>query len=291
MTHKFFKTLLYRAIPAFIILFYIFIPFAANAQNKIPATYCISAEEMHLFDQINELRSDFNKTKLKISASLSYVAQTHVNDLLNNRPDTSICGLSSWSDNGNWKACCYNPYVLDEDCMWDKPKELTSYPYRGYELVTFFEDKVATDSVIRLWSSSREALDMILTRERYGQKKWICVGVGINEHYVSVWFGQRADKAGKPKICDNTEKAATVSAANDAQAKSFYYLIYGSFDNLKDAKEALKRLRKNDFPKAGILEKDNRRRVYLGKYNSLKEANFAKQSLSSTYREAWILKE
>lgn len=275
----------------FFVIGYLLLPATSQAQHKIPGDYCISAEEMQLFDQINELRSDYGKTKLKISASLSYVAHTHVNDLLNNHPDTSICSLSSWSDKGNWKACCYNPYVLNEKCMWDKPKELTTYPYRGYELVTYFEDEVSVDSVIRLWSDSREVLDMILTREKYKQKKWICMGVGINGHYVSVWFGQRADKTAKPHICDKTKGSAATAANTGQQEKSFYYLIYGSFDNVKDAKEALKRLQKSDFPKAGILEKDHRTRIYLGKFNNLKEANFAKQNLPYTYREAWILKD
>ena len=274
-----------------IVLWYLFLPITSEAQHKIPDDYCISAEEMQLFNQINELLTDYDKTKLKISASLSYVAHTHVNDLQNNRPDTSICNLSSWSDKGSWKACCYNPYVLNEKCMWDKPKELTTYPYRGYELVTFFEDEISVDSVIRLWSTSREVLDMILTREKYKQKKWICMGIGINEHYVSVWFGQRADKTAKPHICDQTSSSTAVATTASQQGESFYYLIYGSFDNLKDAKEALKRIQKNDFPKAGVLEKNNRTRIYLGKFNNLKEANFAKQNLPYTYREAWILKD
>ena len=274
-----------------IVLWYLFLPITSEAQHKIPDDYCISAEEMQLFNQINELLTDYDKTKLKISASLSYVAHTHVNDLQNNRPDTSICNLSSWSDKGSWKACCYNPYVLNEKCMWDKPKELTTYPYRGYELVTFFEDEISVDSVIRLWSTSREVLDMILTREKYKQKKWICMGIGINEHYVSVWFGQRADKTAKPHICDQTSSSTAVATTASQQKKSFYYLIYGSFDNLRDAKEALKRIQKNDFPKAGVLEKNNRTRIYLDKFNNLKEANFAKQNLPYTYREAWILKD
>jgi len=284
------KTQIFRSLLV-IVLWYLFLPITTEAQNRIPDTYCISAEEMRLFNEINRLRSDYGKTKLKISTSLAYVAHTHVNDLQVNHPDTSICGLSSWSDKGSWKACCYNPYVLNEKCMWDKPKELTSYPYRGYELVTFFEDKLSVDSVIKLWSSSREVLDMILTQEKYGQKKWICAGVGINEHYVSVWFGQRADKTAKPRVCDKTAETATAITANASHEKSYYYLIYGSFDNDRDAREALKRLQKKDFPKAGILEKDNRTRIYLGKYVSLKEATYVKQNLPYTYREAWILKE
>jgi len=273
-------------------LFFSFSYLSATSQKRIPDDYCISINEMKLFKNINELRADYDKPKLKLSSSLSYVARLHVNDLLNNHPDTSICGLSSWSDNGEWKACCYNSYVLDEECMWDKPKELTSYPYRAYELVTYFEDQFTTDSVIKIWSGTRQVIDMILTRGKYEQKKWVCFGVGINDHYVSVWFAQRADKVPVPAVCDTTYNVIeTDSTTAFIDSEGYFYLIYGSFENITDAKEALKRYKKNSFPEAGILSKDNLNRIYLGKFDNLKAAMFAKQSLPYSYKEAWILKE
>lgn len=263
----------------------------AVSQHKIPENYCITPEEMQLFNQVNDLRVEYDKSLLKLSASLSYIAQTHVNDLLNNHPDTSICSLSSWSDKGNWKACCYNTYVLDEDCMWEKPKELTTYPYRGYELVMYFEDRLNVDSVIQLWSGTKKVLDMILTRESYKQKKWICMGVGLNEHYVSVWFGQRADRTALPQLCDTTVIMPVADTmASDTIKKGDFYLIFGSFDQLQDAKEALKRIDKEKFPDAGILTKDQRYRIFLGKFDNIKAATFAKQNLPYGYKEAWILK-
>ncbi len=263
-----------------------------TSQNKIPKDYCISLDEMNLFNQINSLRSSYDKPKLKLSASLSYVAHTHVNDLQNNRPDTSICGLSSWSDKGNWKACCYNTYVFDEKCMWDKPKELTSYPYRGYELVMYFEDPLISDSIINIWSGARKVLDMIMTNGDYQPKKWVCMGIGINEHYASVWFGQRNDVVARPPVCDTNTAAVYAGSKKPADtiSRGFFYLIFGSFDQMKDAKEALKPIKKNGFPESGILTKDDRYRIYLGKYDNIKTATFAKQGLPDDYKEAWILK-
>jgi len=262
---------------------------AVLSQQTTLENFCLSTNELQLFERINELRTDYDKSMLQLSASLCYVAKTHVKDLLENQPDTSICGLSSWSDQGQWKACCYNKYVLDEDCMWDKPKELTSYPYRGYELVTYFEDDFTSDSVINIWSGSREVLDMILTQGKYASKKWACVGVGMNNDYVSLWFGQRNDPASKPVICD------TLSPQSDNQtamkpAEDSFYLIFGSFEDISDAKEALRRLKKNNFPDADILIKDGLNRIYLGKYDNLKAAMYAKQNLPFSYREAWIFK-
>lgn len=252
--------------------------------------FCISADEIQLFEQINQLRADYDKSTLQLSASLSFVAKTHVEDLFKNHPDTSICGLSSWSDKGIWRSCCYNNYVLDEDCMWDKPKELTSYSYRGYELVTYFEDDFTIDSIINIWSGTREVLDMILAQGNYTSKKWACMGVGINGDYISLWFGQRNDPQRKPNICDTLIPKIENQIATNPTEDSFY-LIFGSFEDINDAKEALRRVKKNNFPGADILIKDGLNRIYLGKYNNLKAAMYAKQDLPYTYREAWIFKD
>lgn len=263
-----------------------------QAQKEIPKEFCVSLEEQLLFDKLNSLRKDYGKNAVEFSKSLSYVAKLHVEDLLNNHPDTSICNLSSWSDKGEWTACCYNPYVTNQDCMWDKPKELTPYTYRGYELAGYFEGSFTADSVINLWNDSKEVLDMLLTEGNFNEKKWICMGLSMNENYVSVWFGQRADKMGEPDLC--TAKSAKVESDTSSlppKEGETFYLIFGAFSDQKDAKEAVKRYKKNGFEEAGILKSGDLTRVFLGKYDNLKEAMFAKQQLSYTYREAWIFKE
>lgn len=249
-------------------------------------------EEQLLFDKINILREDYGKKSLEFSKSLSYVAQLHVVDLSNNHPDTSVCNLSSWSDKGEWTACCHNPYVPNQDCMWDKPKELTPYTYRGYELAGYFEGSFNTDSVINLWTGSKAVLDMVLTDGNFKQKKWICMGIGMNENYVSVWFGQRADKMGEPDVCiSDTISQPDTLALTKPDNGIVYYLIFGSFSNPKDAKEAAKRYKKNGFENAGILKNGDLTRVFLGKYDNLKEAMYTKQQLGYTYRDAWIFKD
>ncbi|NOX85843.1 MAG: SPOR domain-containing protein [Chlorobi bacterium] len=262
-----------------------------NAQKKVPDDFCITSEEKKLFDDINALLTDYNKKALKLSASLSYVARLHVDDLLKNRPDTSICNLSSWSDKGAWTACCYNKYVADQECMWGKPKELTTYPYRGYELAGYFQDEFTADSVIELWSSQKEVLDMILARENYSKKEWVCMGVGMNGHYVSVWFGQRPDKVKPPPVCDTSEIVLTTSKKTKKKSTVSYYLIIASFTNERDAREAIKRFKKNGFNNVGYLKTNGKVRIYLDRYSNIKEAMYAKQNLPYTYRDAWIYKE
>ncbi|HEY9116123.1 MAG TPA: SPOR domain-containing protein [Bacteroidales bacterium] len=262
------------------------------AQKQLPANFCISTQEKALFDKINQLRKIYSKKPLKLSASLSYVAKVHVDDLLRNNPDTSVCNLSSWSNKGSWNACCYNPYVLNQDCMWDKPKELTPYPYRGYEIAGYFEEEFTVDSVLDLWSGEKEVIDMLIAEGEYSNKDWVCMGVGMNSNYVSVWFGQRADGAGVPKVCsDNAETSVAVIAPADTLSKAGYYLIFGSFNNINDAREALKKYRKDGFENGGFLKYGDVTRVYLNRFDDMKEAMLAKQKLPSAYREAWIYKE
>ncbi len=261
------------------------------AQKSIPDDYCISPQEQQLFDKLNMLLEEYGKKPLRLSASLSYVARTHVEDLAANHPDTSICNLSSWSDKGEWTACCYNPYLPDQDCMWDKPKELTPYPYRGYELVAYFQDSSSVDSVIRMLGNTKQALDMLLANGNFENKKWVCMGVAMNEHYVSAWLGQRADKAKKPVLCDTAAVVPVAIAAGQENKEITYYLIVASFQDMKDAREALRRFKKNGFEHAGILNENQLHRVYSAKFDNLKEAMHAKKQLPYTYRDAWIFKK
>jgi hypothetical protein len=267
-------------------------PFVTLGQKTLPNDFCIDRIESTLFENINLLRVDYGKPELQQSASLCYVAEQHVNDLQSNNPDTSVCNLSSWSDKGDWTPCCYTKYLHNPNCMWDKPKELTPYTYRGYELVTFIEEDFNADSIINLWSDSKETLDMILTRDNFANKKWICAGIGISENYISLWFGQRKDQLRVPDICDDGNDSNIIIPTMASRSTSnTYYLIFGSHANMHDAREACRRLKNNEFKNCDILVKNDKYRVYLNKFNSLQEVMYAKQQLPFTYREAWILKD
>ncbi len=273
-----------------VILFFLSVVGSLSAQTDktIPSEFCISAEDNKLYESINLFLIENGQKELSLSKSLSYVANLHITDLIQNHPDTSICNLSSWSNNGNWTSCCYQKYVPNQDCMWDKPKELTNFKYRGYELALFFEEEFNSDTVMQLLLSSNAVIDMLLTKGYYSKKKWVCMGLAINKEYASIWFAQRADNAGKPDICENTT-ASTNEIITESKTK--YYIIASSFSKMKDAKEALKRLKQNGFDNAGVLKSGENIRVYLNELESLKEAMYFKQNLPYTYNDAWIFKE
>lgn len=273
-----------------------------TAQPNTVDNFCISPEEERLTELINTLRRQHRLPEISLSASLSFVAKSHVADLQQYRPDTSICNTNSWSDKGIWTACCYQPYVLKQDCMWDKPKELTSYPYRGYELSYFEEGIIHVDSLWKLWRNIPEVVDMLLSRNHHDDKKWVVIGAGISDNYASVWLGQRPDPKGRPQVCSQAGavfrppfnihlQTAVDTASPDAEQASRFYLIYGSFSVLGDAEEAVRRYRNAGFNNAQVVAKDNRIRVALDVFPTLREAMFAKDRLSASYSDAWILRD
>lgn len=174
--------------------------------------------------------------------------------------------------------------------MWDKPKELTSYNFRGYELVFSEEGIVDADSVFNLIKTTAEAAEMILTKGQHNDKNWLAMGVGISENYVSIWFGQRADNSPKPTACNpKTSSEDTEQTVAGKNAK--YYLIYGSFPNRADAEEAVKRYRKNGLAKCSVIAADGNFRVAIDQFSKLSEAKAAKERYQENYPEAWIYKQ
>jgi len=284
-----------KKIPAqkYILLALIFLfPVKLFAQHRIPSGFCINKKELKLAEAINKIRKKHGKKPVRLSVSLTYVAETHVKDLQINHPDTSICNLSSWSDKGRWTPVCYNPYVVDRKAMWDKPRELTRYPYNGYELAAYMQGGIILDSLSELWDTLAESLDMITTEGIWSKKHWEAMGVGISGNYASVWFGQRVDREGAPHVCSKKQEAVEEHTLSKKQTgKKLYYLISASFPDMKDAREAVRRLKKNGFKKAGILVSEKRVRVYLAHYENFNMAEKARKKLPYIYRKVWILKK
>lgn len=285
----------------FISILFLFPPLNLDVQAQAHTVdnFCISRSEERLVELINAFRRQNRMPEIPLSASLSFVAKSHIADLQRNRPDTSICSTASWSDQGAWTPCCYQAYVLKNECMWDKPKELTPYTFRGYELSYFDEGIIELNKLWELWLSTTEVTDLLLTKGHHSDKKWAAIGVGISDNYASVWFGQRADAKGKPRVCSESDVAfrapfkdsPQLSREENETETSRFYLIYGSFSVKADADEALRRYKNAGFRNAQIVTKDNRIRVALDVFPTLREAMFAKEKLSASYSDAWIMRE
>lgn len=169
---------------------------------SLPET-CVSAEEMKLYDLINEYRKKKKLPKIPLSKSLTFVAQTHSKDLMENEPVKGNCNGHSWSSKGNWTSCCYTPDHKEKECMWNKPKELTSYTSNGYEIAYYSSAGASAEQALAIWQKSKGHNPLLINSGIWKEDQWNAIGIGIYKNYATVWFGVETDKEGTPGKCLN----------------------------------------------------------------------------------------
>jgi hypothetical protein len=133
-----------------------------------------------------------------------------VRDLYFHHPDQGSCNAHSWSDQGNWKPFCYPRDENNKNSVWDKPKELTPYKSKGFEIVYWENSAVVIDSIISLWKSMDYFNSFLMNTGKWQGKKWNAIGISIHENYACAWFGELPDPEGVPIICGQ-EPPNTVS--------------------------------------------------------------------------------
>ncbi len=284
----------------------VFVPLQVSGQETaMPDNYCINSSELDLFNKINAYRTERGLPELSLSKSLSYVAYLHVRDLKINRPDTvKGCNMHSWSSRGNWSAFCFPKDQIKRKSVWDKPREITKYPGQGFEVIYHTSENDATpDDALSLWRSLAASQSIILNTGRYIKNKWKVAGVALYKGYASVWFGEANDPETAVRICHSdsvitavkkTAKPTSTSVFREDVSRTSagrYYLIYGSYNTLAQAKEGQQRLMNDGFSEVKILEKDGRFRTSIGDYSTQEEAKAARKKLPAKYKEAWILRE
>ncbi len=148
----------------------------------------LSAEELRLYNLVTEYRTKKGLKKIPLSKSLTFVAQTHVLDLETNKPVTRKCNIHSWSRKGEWKPCCYTEDHNSAKCMWDKPKELTSYTANAYEIAAAATESIDPGKALSLWKESKHHNNVILNKSIWAKMEWKAIGIGIHGKYAVVWF-------------------------------------------------------------------------------------------------------
>lgn len=175
---------------------------ASIDQTPVATSVCLSAEEEKLFNAINSYRKSKKLKLIPYSASLSKVAQLHAKDLALKNPNKQQgCNLHSWSVSKQWKGCCYTSDHKQASCMWDKPRELTSYPGNGYEISTYSSASMTADLALKSWKESPPHHDVILSKSIWKDAPWKAMGVGVYKGYAMVWFGNDADTDAVMKKC------------------------------------------------------------------------------------------
>ncbi len=169
------------------------------------ASTSLSVEELKLYNMIMEYRKSKNLPKIHLSKSLTFVAQEHCRDLVENKPDLkSECNTHSWSDKGKWSSCCYTSDHNKASCMWDKPRELTSYKGDGFEIACGSSDPkygkfvMTADYALESWKKSVHHNNVIINEAIWKSSKWNAIGIGIKDGFAIVWFGKVLDEEGVP---------------------------------------------------------------------------------------------
>lgn len=160
----------------------------------------LTKEEKELYDLLMDYRKQKGLAIIPLSPSLTTVAQTHVRDLADHKPDLGDCNAHSWSSGGSWTACCYTPDHRASACMWNKPRELTVYPGNGYEISCGSND-CCSDFVmtaayaLETWQKSSGHNAVITNTSIWHDRNWNAIGVGIYKGFAVVWFGEETDPA------------------------------------------------------------------------------------------------
>ncbi len=287
---------------------------STQQQKKIPVNFCISPIEVELYNMINDYRKLYDLPPIPLSKSLSFVAKAHVRDLFFNRPDQGACNFHSWSDKGAWKPFCYPKDEKKNNSVWDKPKELTFYKSKGYEIVYWENNPVNIDSIIPFWKSIDYFNSFLIYTGKWQGKKWMAIGIGIYENYAAVWFGEIADQEGKPWICGqerekkviNSEPQEDSSAPAVKPVKSqekpelkvvsngspgLYYIIVSSQQPRVKSSQFASELILKGYKDAKVLIRNNKVRVSIMEFKEKSTIDSALREIKKIYKNAWIYRQ
>lgn len=153
----------------------------------------LTGEENKLYTLLMDYRRVNGLSIIPISKSLTFVAQTHVRDLQENFSSQGDCNMHSWSNKGTWSSCCYTPDHAQAKCMWNKPKELTSYIGNGYEIAHGGQNYLDTaEKALSGWKHS-PGHNSVIINEGIWNDQWNAIGIGIYGGFAVVWFGKESD--------------------------------------------------------------------------------------------------
>ncbi len=229
--------------------------------------------------------------------------------------------MQSWSDKGFWNACCFSERDNSkQSCMWDKPKEITGYKGKAYEVI--YNGGSEPKRIMELWKGSSFYSDILKNSGRYADKDWAAIGIGQYKNVTVVWFGEAEDEEKEVQNCsgaepeydlktgtvkgseivadngvttltegeENTNADAGKSNSNTGLENGKFYLIYGSYTTEEYANAAVRQL-SGQFPQARVITTNDsdRYRIALYEYSTKEEARDAQNKLDYTYVGAWVL--
>jgi uncharacterized protein YkwD len=184
------------------LVFFVFLLTGFGQKPKVEDV-CLSPEEKKLYDLIMEYRKSKKLPPIPLSEKLTLVAQTHAKDLSEHYEfnPKNKCNPHSWSDKGNWTACCYTNDHKAGNCMWSKPQEIAGYLGSGYEIAYYSSLGASAKEGIDGWKVSPSHNPLMINTGTWSKVKWKAIGIGIYKEYGLVWFGEVED-TGTANVCD-----------------------------------------------------------------------------------------
>ncbi|PKP45395.1 MAG: hypothetical protein CVT94_18160 [Bacteroidetes bacterium HGW-Bacteroidetes-11] len=260
---------------------------------------CAESEELQLFELLTEYRRIHGLPPVPISKSLSYVARVHAMDLAFNRPDFGGCNPHSWSEKGSWKPCCYARDEKRLACMNDKPKELTSYRAKAWEIVYEGGETAKAIDAFDLWKDIGVFRDYLLNTGKW-TKPWKAVGIGFYGDYATVWFGEGDDpektyfgcgadssQLNKPQEVESPESS---ESRLSAPHRPVYQIITISLNSLEKANHEVVRMRNMGYANAKIVPSGSNFRISIAEFQTQAEAQKALAGFKENFPSAWVLK-
>jgi uncharacterized protein YkwD len=142
----------------------------------------ISPDEQALFQLVEKYRTSKGLPPIRISSSLSVIANRHLLDLEQN--------LKAFTH--SWSNCPYD--IKDEKtwgCITDAPKRFNS-PYKGQAYETLYRTttgKVSPQLALDAWQKSTLHNSIILNLGIFKDFPWDEVGIAVDGQYAALWFG------------------------------------------------------------------------------------------------------
>jgi hypothetical protein len=244
--------------------------------------------------------------ELQLSPSLSYVAKTHLNDIRLHSKDQHGCNLNSWSNKGNWTACCFNGKQKDLELMTTKPNEIAGFRGKGYEIVIMAKKGASAKNLTDLWLDATMTQEFILNAGQGSSRNWQSMGISIYHGFASIWLSEMPDRITEiPLAKDPAVKIAkavtpvpvvvttlpekrvlpksepkldltvyNVNPSNPNKGTS-YFLVQSSYTSLQDAMKQFESLKTEGFKNLVMIDARGKYRVALGIYTTEADAKIA----------------
>ncbi len=262
--------------------------------------YCINENERKLYKLIDDYRSEKGLHTIPISRALTQLAKMHAKDIVNNRPAKATMSIHSWTNKGKWKSCDYTNDTKGQNCMQDKPAELTSYKHKGYELIAINENgEMTADFAMKDWKNNSTYGIMLVNKTGWQDKNWEAIGIAVYKNLAIVWLGENTDKSGAPVACPSNFEMKTDAAVVKIEdkpkeepkietPKTQCFIVYGSYATNENAQKGLADAQNAGFADAEIKEGDNMYKVVLSVFPSKAEAEKAITTLKGKFKASWV---